>query len=190
MTDSLYRETLRPHLDGIQSFPIFLSSASEAELLRDRVDRVVQSAFNTQLSHFAWKVLFPIWRWEDVEARAAATNASVNETFVQMARESSVVIVLLHDNFRPGTREELMAVKDDDDVNLKVLWFPRRRRAFLPQRQSEVAQFLTDERNQILYKRFPSIDSEDAWVTLVQNLVATLLKALRSQDRRPYVENR
>ena len=39
-------------------------------------------------------------------------------------------------------------------------------------------------------QRFPSIDSEDAWVTLVQNLVATLLKALRSQDRRPYVENR
>jgi antibiotic biosynthesis monooxygenase (ABM) superfamily enzyme len=186
----LHEETLRPHTDNIRSFPIFISSSADAEQLRDRVDRVVQRAFNAQLSHAAWQVWFPIWRWEDVEARAAQSGQTVNDTFVQMARESSVVLVLLHDRLRPGTKQELLAVKDDEDVDLKVFWFPARGSIRRLGRPTEVERFLELHKDDILHKRFDDVDGEAAWIHLVQNLVATLLKALRSEGRRPYVELR
>ena len=107
-----------------------------------------------------------------------------------MARESSVVIVLLHDQLRPGTCEELLAVKGDADVNLKVLWFPSARRWWHRRGASEVETFLGEHKNEIYYKRSDEVDGEDAWVVLIQNLVATLLKALRSGERTPYVEAR
>jgi antibiotic biosynthesis monooxygenase (ABM) superfamily enzyme len=186
----LHEETLRPHTENIRSFPIFISSGSDADQLRDRVDRVVHRAFNAQLSHLAWQVWFPIWRWEDVEARASKSGQTVNDTFVQMARQSSVVLVLLHDRLRPGTKAELLAVKDDDNVDLKVFWFPLRRSIFRLGRPTEVARFLELHKNEILHKRFDDVDGEAAWIHLVQNLVATMLKALRSEERRPYVELR
>jgi hypothetical protein len=105
-----------------------------------------------------------------------------------MARQCSVVIVLLHDDLRPGTRGELLAVEDDSEVDLKVLWFPRRRRIW--RRQSSVAEFLTTRQDKILYTCLPDANSEEAWVAVVRNLVATLLKALRSEDQEPYVEVR
>jgi hypothetical protein len=186
----LHEETLRPHIEGAQAFPIFISSGADANALRDRVDRVVQRAFNAQLSHRAWKVWFPIWRWEDVEARAAASGQTVNDTFVQMARESSVVLVLLHDQLRPGTEEELLAVKDDENVDLKVFWFPLRHPVLRFGRPTQVGRFLELHKNEVLHTRFDDIDGEAAWIYLIQNLVATLLKALRSEKRIPYVERR
>jgi hypothetical protein len=186
----LHEETLRPHIDNVQSFPIFISSSADASQLRDRVDRVVHRALNAPLSHSAWRVSFPIWRWEDVEARAAKSGKSVNDTFVQMARESSVVIVLLHDQLRPGTKEELLAVKDDADVDLKVLWFPIRPSWLRLGRPTPVQRFLGLHQNDIGYNCFDDFDSEEAWIHLIQNLVSTLLKALRSEGRKPYVELR
>lgn len=186
----LHEETLRPHTEGVRTFPIFISSGADATALRDRVDQLVQRAFNTQLSQYAWQVWFPIWRWEDVEARAARSGATVNDTFVQMARESSVVLVLLHDRLRPGTREELLAVKDDENVDLKVFWFPLRRSVFRLGRPTEVGRFLQLHKGEILHKRFDDVDDEAGWIYLIQNLVATLLKALRSERRSPYVERR
>jgi hypothetical protein len=184
----LHSETLRPHIAGVRSYPIFISSAQDAEVLRDRVERVVNDCINKQLSMRAWHVQFPIWRWEDVEARAADRGETVNDTFVQMARESSVVIVLLLDDLKPGTREELMAVRDDPDVDLKVLWFRRGRRLHL--RQSSVEKFLNRHQDVILHTRIDGLDSEEAWVVVTRNLIATLLKALQSDDREPYVERR
>jgi hypothetical protein len=185
----LYSDTLRPHVAGARFYPIFLSSGQDAEVLRDRVDRVIHKCLNAQLSARGWPVHFPVWRWEDVEARAADRGETVNDTFVQMARESSVVIVLLHDELRPGTRDELLSVKDDPDVDLKVLWFHKSRR--LPfRRSSSVAEFLETHKDSVLHTRISEQDGEDAWIALVRNLVSTLLKALRSDQREPYVEDR
>jgi hypothetical protein len=184
----LHSETLRPHIADVRSYPIFISSAQDAEVLRDRVERIVTDCINKQLSMRGWHVHFPIWRWEDVEARAADRGETVNDTFVQMARESSVVMVLLLDDLKPGTRDEMMAVRDDADVDLKVLWFRRARRLRL--RRSSVERFLAGHQDVILHTRIDGLDSEEAWVVLTRNLIATLLKALQSDDREPYVERR
>lgn len=189
MSAGLYSETLRPHIAGARVYPIFLSSGQDAEVLRDRVERVIHKCLNAQLSSRGWPIHFPVWRWEDVEARAAEEGKTVNDTFVQMARESSVVIVLLHDELRPGTRDELLAVKDDPDVDLKVLWF-RKRRWLRPDRSSSVKDFLETHQDSILHSRIGHQDAEEAWIAVMRNLVSTLLKALRSDEREPYVEQR
>lgn len=189
MPAGLYSETLRPHIAGARSYPIFLSSGQDAEILRNRVERVIEDCLNKQLSFRGWPIHFPVWRWEDVEARAADRGETVNATFVQMARESSVVIVLLHDDLRGGTREELLAVMGDPDVDLKVLWF-RKRRGIRLRRGSSVKSFLEAHEDSLLHTRIDDRDGEEAWVAVVRNLVSTLLKALRSDDRDPYVEQR
>jgi hypothetical protein len=190
VSGGLYSETLRPHISDGRTYPIFLSSGEDAQALRNRVERVVQNCLNAQLSHRGWPIQFPIWRWEDVDARAATEHdRSVNDTFVRMARESSVVIVLLRDELRPGTREELLAVKDDPDVDLKVLWFCTHGK-FRRRRSTSVRTFLDSHRDTILYTRIDDEHGEEAWVAIMRNLVSTLLMALRSDGRDPYVEQR
>jgi len=184
----LHTETLRPYIADVRAFPIFISSAADAMPLRNRVQRLVNDCVNSQLSMHGWHVQFPIWRWEDVEARAAHTGETVNDIFVQMAKDSSVVMVLLLDDLKPGTHDELMAVKDDPEVKLQVLWFRQRRRLRL--RRTSVERFLSEHRDDILHTPIDDPDSEDAWVVVTRNLMATLLKALKSDDRKPYVERR
>ncbi len=171
---------------------MFISSADEAMPFRNRVQNLVEKSLNSQLSrqpwpeHLRWPEHFPVWRWEERAATTVAAGGNANDLFVQMARESSVTIVLLRDKLRPGTREELMAVKDDRDVELKVLWFPRRRRRFGP--ESEVERFLSsDDAKNIFYNRIVHPNSEVAWQTLAANVIDVLLLALRGTSRRPYV---
>jgi len=178
--------SLRPHTTGGSTFPVFLSSADEAMQFRNRVQGLVQKSLNSQLSFRAWLQTFPVWRWEEMAATTVPAGGSANDLFVQKARESSVTIVLLRDKLRPGTKEELMAVKDDPEVELKVLWFPRRRLRFAP--GTEVQRFLfgPDAKN-IFHEKLARPNSEDAWQTLAANLIDVLLMALRSDGRRPYV---
>ena len=81
---------------------------------------LVEKSLNSQLSRNRRPEHFAVWRWEERASTTAPSGGNANDLFVQMARESSVTIVLLRDKLRPGTREELMAVKDDEEVELKL----------------------------------------------------------------------
>jgi hypothetical protein len=177
--------SLRPYTTGGLTFPVFISSANEALPFRDRVQNLVEKSLNSQLSRNRRPEHFAVWRWEERASTTAPSGGNANDLFVQMARESSVTIVLLRDKLRPGTREELMAVKDDEEVELKVLWFPRHRPRFWP--ASEVEGFLTSEASNVFYNRIVHPDSELAWQALAANVIDVLLMALRSTGRRPYV---
>jgi hypothetical protein len=178
--------SLRPYTTGVSTFPVFISSADEAMPFRNRVQNLVEKSLNSQLSRNRWPEHFPVWRWEERSSTTVPAGGNANDLFVQMARESSVTIVLLRDKLRPGTREELMAVKDDEEVELKVLWFPRRRPRFAP--ASEVERFLmSEEAGNVFYNRIVRPDSELAWQVLAANVIDVLLLALRSTGRRPYV---
>ncbi len=177
--------SLRPYILGGPSFPVFLSSADEAVRFRNRVQDLVVKSLNSQLSFRGWPEHFPIWRWEEMASTTVPAGGRANDLFVQKARESSVTIVLLRDNLRPGTKEELMAVKDDPAVELKLLWFPGRRPRVRP---SEVQRFLSSaDARGIYYNKLTRPDDDDAWQTLFANLIDVLLLALRSEGRRPYV---
>lgn len=177
--------SLRPYITGGSTFPVFISSADDVRAYRDRVQNLILKSLNTQLSFRGWREQFPVWRWEEMASTTTPPGGRVNDLFVQKARESSVTIVLLRDKLRPGTKEELLAVKDDPDVELKVLWFPGRR---LRPGHSEVAQFLfSAEAQGIYHHKLRPADGEAAWQSLFANLIDVLLLALRSGGRRPYV---
>jgi hypothetical protein len=146
---------------------------------------LVVKSLNSQLSLRGWSQQFPVWRWEEMASTTAPSGVRTNDLFVEKARASSVTLVLLRDKLRSGTKEELLAVKDDPEVELKVLWFPRRRPRFTP---SDVERFLfSDEAKGIYHHKLARANSEDAWQSLFANLIDVLLMALSSRGRRPYV---
>jgi hypothetical protein len=180
--------SLRPYTTGGASFPVFISSADEAMTYRNRVQDLITKSLDSQLSYRGWAEHFPVWRWEEIAATTVPAGGKSNDLFVQKARESSVTIVLLRDSLRPGTREELLAVKDDPDVELKVLWFPRRFRASFG--STEVQRFLfSADAKGIYHNRLQPADSDVAWQRLFANIVDMLLLALRSSGRGPYVHS-
>jgi hypothetical protein len=186
MTSHVPAASLRPYARGGSKFPVFLSSANEAMRFRNRVQDLVDKSLNTQLSFRGWPDQFPVWRWEEMASTTVPAGGRANDLFVQKARESSVTIVLLRDNLRPGTKAELMAVKDDPDVELKVLWFPRRRPRLAP---SEVERFLLSEDAEGIYHhKLSRANSDVAWQRLCANLIDVLLLGLRGRGRRPYVD--
>lgn len=183
-------DTLRPHVGGIKDFPVFLSYGDEAMHLKKRIVRVLEEAINRQLSHVGARVHLPVWDWRDVPVGRAPDGGKINDRFVEMARTSSVTIVLLFDRMPPGTQEELLAVKDDKDVDLKVFWINRPRKLSSLRRPTEVARFLNQHKNEFTYLELDDLDSERSWVRLVANVVSVLLKALSSEQRKPYAELR
>src|SRR4051812_42658952 len=105
---------------------LFVSSADEdlTRRLRQRVKRLVEDVINPQLLNYPeGRVTLALRLWEREAAQKAEPNENVNEIFVRYARESSLTIVLLIDEIRPGTMEELVAALGDDDVDLAVLIF-------------------------------------------------------------------
>ncbi len=95
---------------------------------------------------------------------------------------------MLRDRMPAGTEEELLAILDEDEVHLIVIWLNRRRRFQRLRQPTEVSQFLEKHQNDFSYVELENLDSEQTWLKLTGNLVALLLRALRSPGRPPYVE--
>ena len=180
-------ESLRPFSVEVRQFPIFVSYGDDAKALKTKVKRLVEEALNRQLSHSAWATQLIIWDWRDIAARRAPAGGRTNDIFVEKVRASSVTIVLLFDRLPPGSREELLAAVDEEEVDLKVFWLNRRR---WWRRPSEVSRFLDAHSDRFDYLELSELDSDDTWVALTNNLVAVLLAALRGDQRVPYVETR
>jgi hypothetical protein len=180
-------ESLRPFSVQVRQFPIFVSYGDDAMALKIKVKRLVEDAINRQLSHSAWATQLVVWDWRDIAARRAPAGGRTNDIFVEMVRASSVTIVLLFDRLPLGSKEELLAAVEEDEVDLKVFWLNRRR---WWRRSSEVGRFLDAHSDRFDYLELSELDSDDTWVALTNNLVAVLLAALRGNQRTPYLETR
>jgi hypothetical protein len=181
---------LRPVLADVHRFPVFISYGDEAIAMKQRIKRLVEDALNRQLSHGDWQVELPVWDWRDIAAQRAPEGGRTNDLFVERARLSSVTIVLLLDRVPEGTKEELFAVLNDQEVDLKVFWLRRRRRFRALRGPTDVELFLDRHKNDFSYLQLSDLDSEQDWIAITSNLIAVLLKALRGHERRPYVEAR
>src|SRR5947209_903654 len=98
---------------------VFVSSGnSPASLrrLRDRLQGFVDHVLNPMLFETGEQLRLQVVRWEDYAAQRSAQGVSTNERFVQAARDSHLTVVLLIDDIRTGTLEELEAVLDEQDV--------------------------------------------------------------------------
>lgn len=149
---------------------------------------LIERALGAQLANSDWKAVIEVWDWRDMAAEKAPKDGKTNDLFVDKARESSATIVMLIDRMPPGTEEELLAVLDDDEVQLTVIWLNRRRRFAGLRRPSAVRQFLASYEDEFSYVEIRDLDSEDTWIKLTGNLVSLLLKALKGENRTPYTE--
>ncbi|HYP56157.1 MAG TPA: hypothetical protein VEQ41_07650 [Solirubrobacterales bacterium] len=182
------RSTLRPYSVANSRFPFFVSYGEEAKDLKVRVKGLIEHAFSPQLSDSEWESVIEVWDWRDMVSEKAPKGGKTNDLFVERARRSSATIVMLRDRMPPGTEEELLAILDEDEVHLIVIWLNRPRRFQRLRQSTEVSQFLKKHQNDFSYVELENLDSEQTWLTLTGNLVALLLRALRSQGRPPYVE--
>lgn len=178
-------ESLRPHLNQITRFAVFVSYGNEAKALKKRVKRLVEEAMSRQLTLGIWPIDLVVWDWRDMAGERAPEDGRTNDLFVRKARESSVTMVLLCDQMPPGSEEELLEVVKDPEIDLKVIWLNAD-----PSVESEVAQFLGEHSDDFRYVELFELDSEDSWIALISNLVAVLLRAIRGRERPAFWETR
>src|SRR5262245_27776022 len=106
-------------------YTLFLSSSDQTETkaLRRRIKSLIDDVYSPQLRDNDERARLAVRMWERAAAEQAPPGETTNERFVRMARESSLTLVLILDELRDGTREELEAAIDEPDTQLAVLSF-------------------------------------------------------------------
>jgi hypothetical protein len=151
---------------------VFVSSADEPEhikCLRDRVDLVVGKLLNSALRDADSRLRFECERWEDFPTQKAPVGGKTNDLFVSRARESALTMVLLHDDLRPGTEEEVRAVLNDPDVELAV------QRYSSTSADPYLDAFLEEIKPKVLWGEENDWQSEAAWIVLLRPLLKTVI---------------
>jgi len=108
----------------LTTYRVFLSSADSPPLraLRDRVEHVIDRIVREQLMWANEPIRFETQRWETVAAQR--TQGTPLEHFVAAAVRSQLMVVLLVDEIRSGTKKELWSVlSHPDPVQVAVLRF-------------------------------------------------------------------
>jgi hypothetical protein len=167
---------------------LFLSSGDDAAELRDRVEDVVQ-VISKQFAEEGSALRFEVDRWESTAPQKAPEGAPVNEIFVQRVKESHLTLVLLFNEIRPGTLDELKAALEAKVVQLAVLWFD----SLIEQESSpdalEVKVFLDAHRQQILYTRVTqAVDSREGWLEMIRVVSRLIASAVATQGATPLEE--
>lgn len=165
-------------------YRVFLSSGDDARDLRDRVDRLVTEAVNSQLMHVGINLRLEVDRWE----RTAATNnpnESTNDQFVKRALNSNLTLALFRRKVGQGTREEIEATLAADK-SVSVLWFvPRKSKP-----KSEVATFLEPLADRLYYDKTGRPDEDESWHGIIKVLFRLTLEGLKQHPKGLYFEER
>ncbi len=90
-------------------------------MLRRRVKALVDDVISPQLRENKASARLAVDMWERTAAEQARPGEGTNERFVRMARDANLTLVLILDELRDGTREELEAAVDDPKAQVAVL---------------------------------------------------------------------
>lgn len=167
-----------------REYTIFLSSSDEEEFrcLRARIQRLIYDVIEPALvAHYPKAgISLRVRRWEQ-HAPQRDSGRSTNDIFVEQARRSHFMLVLLSDEIRNGTREELEAALEES-VDVKVLVFDRPEQVESVKQQT-LLQYLESKRG-LLYKRCGNPDDETAWVELFRTVFSLTLQAIADSEQR------
>jgi hypothetical protein len=160
---------------SVTEFVFFISSGNDVAAQRQLLDKMIEEANNQfhirrDNDHpFTLKVD----RWEHDAARR---TGEMNEEFVRRACEAHFVVVLLCNEVRSGTREEIEAVLQRRDVQLSVIWMegPEDGR-----NTRQLKRFLSEHEKQIAYQRTGPPDSPDSVLAMVRVVTAALADITR-----------
>jgi hypothetical protein len=175
-----------PEPDTVRSYNLFLSSSDEEETrrLRDRVHRLVDDVINPRLADYEEAgVRLAVQRWEQMPAQRVEPGR-VNQLFVTRAQRSSLTMVLLLDEIRPGTQQEFEGALADPNPQVSVLVFERPGGSD-PAKAAQLLNYLEQYKDQILYNvRCGEPDSDEAWLALVNALLEFTFSAMKQSDER------
>ncbi len=157
-----------------QELTIFLSSGDDALEARDCIEGLVERVFNPQLRRTNAPFRFAVERWEREAAQRNEPGEGTNDRFVRMAREADMTVALLLERLGSGTREELQAVLDETNRQIKPLWFV----APHTHPESDVATFLEEHADMLLHEKLGEIGSTESWEGIVKVLLARTLDAM------------
>ena len=169
-----------------QELTIFLSSGDDALDARDCVEGLVERVFNPQLRRTNAPFRFAVERWEREAAQRNQPGEGTNDRFVRMAREADMTVALLLEHLGPGTREELEAVLDETNHQIKPLWFVTPH----THPESDVATFLDEHADRLLHEKLGEIGSTESWEGIVKVLLARTLDAIYDGGEEVYREQR
>jgi hypothetical protein len=167
------------------TYRIFLSSGDDALALRDRIDRLVLEVINSQLIEAGIDVRVEVYRWERTAAEANEPGESTNQRFVRQALASDLTLALLIRKLGAGTREEIEATLDADQ-EVSALWFV----SPTSKPNSEVAKFLGQKRERLIWSKTGKPDSDESWHGIVRVLFRLVLEGLKHEPEGVYVERR
>jgi hypothetical protein len=174
---------LRPPTN-VDQYTLFLSSSDQPETkkLRKRVKTLIDDVISPELRRFPEaEVALVVDMWEREAPQKAPTGGNPNDRFVSLARESALTLVLILDELRNGTKEELEAALDETEVELAVLAFAPPK-ATPAEKLKALDDYFDKIKSEVLYDRRLSPNSDDAWFGLVKILVAFAIGALRTSE--------
>jgi hypothetical protein len=170
-----------------REYSVFLSSGEDAHELRELVHALVDDVVNQELKLAQSKVRLSVTAWDRVAAGRALEGETVNDRFVRLARQSSLTLCLLIASLGQGTREEIEAVLDTDDVELSILWFVQRSD---PWPECEVSEFLQTVKDVLQFEWAGPPDRLLAAVPIVRVLLHTAFHDLAPSESGEYRERR
>ena len=116
-------------------------------------------------------------RWE-MAAPHRVTTGHANDEFVERARGSHLLVALLLDEIRPGTLEELKSVLGmTSGPEVAVLCFESSR-----PRSSALKDFLSSNKNRIIYKEAGALDSDEAWYEISRLVVDFAVRLMSMRE--------
>jgi len=162
----------------IREFVFFISSASDVADQRDLFEAMVRSAdnqFRLRRSETRPFTLVPD-RWE---LDAGRRTTDMNEEFVRRVREAHAVVVLLANQLRPGTEEEIEAVLDESTVQVSVIWMDKPEDS---RKYRKLRKYLNDRANQLAYVKTGPPGSQESICAMVDVITAALAHLTRTEQ--------
>ena len=157
-----------------EEYEIFISSGSDLEDQRDRLTQLA-NVFNDQArdARVAYR-LIPR-RWEQAVSRR--THGDGNLEFRYDAETAHLVVVLLHRDLRPGTREELERAMKCSDTQVAVIWMDPPPPTSRKREVLELRTVMNDLREDVRWESTGAPGSAESVDKMVAVLVRTLIHA-------------
>lgn len=182
----LVRRRVRlPEPHSLDQYTLFLSSSDQQALrrLRRRVKTLVDDVVSPELRRSDTQVGLVVDLWEREAPGRVPEGETPNSRFVQLALSSHLTLVLIVDELRDGTREELEAVLAAGGPELMVLSFAPTQ-ATPPEKLEALDNYFATIKEQVIYRRCAGPDSADAWLGLFKAITAFTVAALRNSELR------
>lgn len=154
----------------IREFVFFISSASDVAEQRDLLDAMIRSADNQfRLRRDETRPFtFAVDRWE---LDAGRKTTEMNAEFVRRVRKAHAVVVLLANQIRPGTEEEIEAALQEAAVQLSVIWMDKPENS---KKHRKLRKYLKEKGGELAYVKTGPPGSQEAICAMVDVITAAL----------------